>query len=329
MTVNNQSIGAIEAIKPIDTCTLIINEHAEDTLSDTPLSLTYYHSPYHSPKGKLQSAQAPALVFLHGILGDGRTWAPILKEFPEFEAYALTQSGFGEMNEGQEDISVDTLFDTDRHADELIAFCTALNTQENRPHRPFIIVAWSYACHVALLAAQKMMQTSPKLFKSIICYELIVPSYGMNENDQTRFTRDITKMMSPIIKAYRRNEPLIAVDAFIAACKNSPNQNDYSLSQQSARIQSIKHDNIHTLAKLLHQKEPRNISADDLAEIHRTTPITILCGENSRGIFQLASKAGANAIDQASWIVENADHLLPEENPLRFSQEIKTILGLQ
>lgn len=322
MTENTLSMDSM------DTYTLTINDDADGAPLDTPLSLTYYHS----PKGKPQSAQAPALLFLHGILGDGRTWAPILKAFPEFDTYAVTQSGFGAMNEGQEDASGDTLFDTDRHADELIAFCTALNTQENRAHRPFIIVAWSYACHVALLALEKTLKEHSNhmhqtLFQSLICYELIVPSYGISAEDQALFTRDISKMMSPIIKAYRRKQTDTAVNAFIAACKNS--DAEYTLMQQCDRIQSIKQDNHHTLSKLLSQITPRDISAEVMATIAKEIPITILCGENSRGIFQLASKAGANALGQSSWIIPNADHLMPENEPLQFAAEIKVILGLQ
>ena len=303
------------------------------------LSFTYYHHIAQDVE-----AQKPALLFLHGILGDGRTWLPLLDQFPEYDTYALTQSGFyastsrsNSTQSGDEEI----LFDTDRHADELIAFCQALNQKEGKIGRPFILIAWSYACHVALLALQKSLQRSlptnqlidssthqnPKLFHSLICYELIVPSYGMSLDDQALFTRDISKMMSPIIKAYRRNQPENAINAFIHACKNS--QDQYTIDDQVPYIQAIKQDNADSLPKLLSQIEPKGISDGELISIHQNIPITILCGENSRGIFQLASKAGANALHQDDWRIADADHLLPENDPLHFADKIKVILGLQ
>lgn len=251
------------------------------------------------PKGETQKESA--LLFLHGILGDARTWLPYLDRFPEYETIALTQSGFGENADSAE------LFDTKQHAKELIAFCKALNYQENLPTRRFIIVAWSYACHVSLLAAK----LAPELFTSLTLYELIVPSYGISETEQIAFTKDITQMMSPIIKAYRRGKPELAIDHFISACKNS----EFTLAEQKSHIQKIKQDNQTSLSKLLTQKEPETISAQMLLEIHRQVPITIFCGKNSRAIFQISSKVGMKSIGQSQEMIIDADHLLPEEDP--------------
>lgn len=253
-----------------------------------------------------------SILFLHGILGDARTWLPYLHQFSKFETIALTQSGFGQDTHSPE------LFDTQRHAKELIAFCKALNQQENRPKRKFIIVAWSYACHVSLLAAK----LAPELFKSLTLYELIVPSYGISEDQQTEFTKDLTKMMSPIIKAYRRGKPAAAVDHFISACKNA----QYSLSDQKADIQQIKQENAASLSKLLTQKEPEPITPEALLAINQKVPITIFYGGNSRDIFQISSQAGMKAIGQSKGMIEDADHLLPEENPQKLIALLQDIL---
>lgn len=253
-----------------------------------------------------------AILFLHGILGDARTWAPYMPAFLEYDVYALTQSGFGV------DSDSDVLFDTMEHAKELIAFCKALNLSSENPQRKFIIIAWSYACHVALLAAKM----APELFESMILYELIVPSYGIKVAEQERFTKDITKMMSPIIKAYRRNKEDVAIDAFIAACKNA----EYSLAAQADHIQKIKTDNAPSLQKLLTQKEPLAISAEALNAIHQKVPITILYGENSREIFHLSSQAGIAAISQEAGMIRDADHLLPEDDPQKFIEILQTTL---
>lgn len=245
-----------------------------------------------------------ALLLLHGILGDARTWKPYLSAFPQHEVFALTQSGFGTTDHSDRS---DRLFDTTSHAQELVAFCQALNLQDQKPQRKFTIIAWSYGCHPALLAAK----IAPELFKSLILYELIIPSYGMKEEEQALFTSDLTKMMSPIIKAYRRQKEATAIDTFIAACKNR----EYALGAQSPELQKIKTDNAHTLQKLLTQTEPAPLSADELRALHHKVPITIYYGENSRAIFQLSSQAAMRAIGQTEGMIVDADHLLPEEDP--------------
>ncbi len=262
----------------------------------------------------------PVLLFLHGILGDARTWLPYLTAFPDYETLAVTQSGFGSrFNETfNQTNDAETIFDTQRHAEELVAFCRTLNQQAHLPDRKFTIVAWSYACHVSLLAAQ----IAPELFESMILYELIVPSYGMSDDNQALFTKDITKMMSPIIKAYRRQKPDLAVDLFISACKNA----EYSRANQSEEIQMIKQDNAGSLQKLLTQAEPKPISAKCLMKIHQQTPITILYGENSRDIFTLSSEAGITAISQENGEIQKADHLLPEEDPQRLITILQSLL---
>lgn len=261
---------------------------------------------------QLSTKKESSILFLHGILGDARAWLPYLTAFPEYETIALTQSGFGNTADSED------LFDTQRHAEELVAFCRALNELESATDRKFIIVAWSYACHVSLLAAKM----APELFENLTLYELIVPSYGITEENQLLFTKDITKMMSPIIKAYRRKKPDVAIDHFISACKNA----EYSLAEQSQELQQIKKENAPTLQKLLTQKEPPAISAQALEELHKTVPISIYYGENSRDIFQLSSIAGIKAIRQNSGIIANADHLLPEEDPDKMIQIIKATL---
>lgn len=262
----------------------------------------------------------PALLFLHGILGDARTWQPYLTAFPDYDTLAVTQSGFSQKPAQESDLDdAEVLFNTQRHAKELIAFCRTLNQQADLPHRQFKIVAWSYACHVSLLAAQM----APELFESMILYELIVPTYGMTEENQARFTKDITKMMSPIIKAYRRQKPDLAVDLFVSACKNT----QYSLSDQSEQLQVIKQDNAESLQKLLTQVEPKPISAVALMDIHQQTPITILYGENSRDIFKLSSEAGMMAISQKEGCIQKADHLLPEEDPQRMIAILQSLLA--
>lgn len=302
-------------------------QDSQDEQHHQHLSLSYLQCQSHQQGVK--SDETPALLFLHGILGDARTWLPFLSAFPQYDCYALTLSGFGKIEPGSAEGEI--LFDTDRHAAEVVAFCQALNKQEGKPQRKYIVIAWSYACHVALLAADKDRSQNRSLFSELILYELIIPSYGISEEKHQQFTRDIAKMMSPIIRAFRRNEEMQAIDHFIAACKNAP----FTLKEQSKHIQEIKEENRHTLNKLLTQKDPPPFSAEMLQTLNERVPITILWGKNSRAIFQLSSQAAFTALNEESTTLSktvkggeiDADHLLPEENPEKLILLLKELIS--
>lgn len=298
-------------------------QDSQDEQHHQHLSLSYLQCQSHQQGVK--SDEKPALLFLHGILGDARTWIPYLTAFPQYDCYALTLSGFGQNSETA------IPFDTDRHGKEVLTFCQALNEKEGKPHRQYIVIAWSYACHVALLAADKDRSQNRSLFSELILYELIIPSYGISEEKHQQFTRDIAKMMSPIIRAFRRKEEMQAIDHFISACKNAP----FTLKEQSKHIQEIKEENRHTLNKLLTQKDPPPFSAEMLQTLNERVPITILWGKNSRAIFQLSSQAAFTALNEESTTLSktvkggeiDADHLLPEENPEKLILLLKELIS--
>lgn len=272
------------------------------------------------PYLEMGSADGTPLLFLHGILGAKETWQPVMETLCEDPAFkeshhllAYSLAGFGKENS----TTPKETFNTAIHADELIAFCDELSLREIK------VVAWSYACHAVLLAAIKR----PDLFKTILLYECIVPSYGLeNSRDAMKaFTRDITRMMAPSIKAIRNGDLLEAANQFTLACSD----NESTLDSQSPRVQAIKRDNLHTLPLLLSQENPAPITPDTLKTI--PAKIGILWGEKSRAIFKLASNALQDALDPEQLIkgsgeVAGVHHLLPEENPEQFAKQIKPLL---
>lgn len=290
-------------------------------MSPTFKTLTQEGLTFRYLEGGNPAKNAPILLFVHGILGDARTFAPYLEAFADYRVLSLTLSGFGADSENET-----PLFDTARHGREIARFCQAIAAQSGETPPPITLFAWSYACHAALFAAQ----IEASNIRQLILYELIVPSYGITDEETKRFTRDITKMMSPIIKALRKEALPLAVDHFIAACENAP----LTLAEQAPEIQTIKRDNFHTLPKLLSQVTPEPISAEDLLAIHQRCPITILWGENSRTIFTLSSFVASCAIGQNTrekadapiGMIQGVTHLLPENDPTKMITEIKRIL---
>lgn len=250
------------------------------------------------------------VIFMHGILGDERTWQPAFQYLPEnIHAMSYSMSGFGVHGKS----TPPEAFNTTIHAQELIQLCQSLN------HEKISIVAWSYSCHVALLAALQ----APELFDTIYLYDCIVPSYGLDNDAQSfkAFSQDLNRMMSPVIKAIRAKNDDNIVNAFVLACS----EQNLTLADQSAHIQMIKKTNAHTVARLLTQTEPQPITPAMLSNL--AVSCGIYWGENSRAIFKSASQA----LDQHlptqvrlsnSGIIPNANHLLPETSPKSFIQHI-------
>ncbi len=273
------------------------------------------------PYLEMGNADGTPLLFLHGILGAKETWAPVMETLCNDEAFnnthhllAYSLAGFGKENKN----TPKETFNTAIHADELIAFCDALSLNKIK------VVAWSYACHAVLLAAIKR----PDLFKTILLYECIVPSYGLeNSRDKMKaFTRDITRMMAPSIKAIRSGDLLEAANQFALACSD----NESTLDSQSPRVQAIKGENLHTLPLLLSQENPTPITPDTIKTI--PAKIGILWGKKSRAIFKLTSNALLDALDPEQLIkgsgeIANVHHLLPEENPEQFAELIKPLIN--
>src|SRR5690606_40973200 len=63
---------------------------------------------------------------------------------------------------------------------------------------------------------------------------------------------------------------------------------------------------------------PANITASDLAGIR--IPVTVAHGAATRPLFSIASRAVAAAIPDATLtVLSDADHMLPEKDPIRFA----------
>ncbi|MGL4673960.1 MAG: alpha/beta fold hydrolase, partial [Wohlfahrtiimonas sp.] len=217
--------------------------------------------------------------------------------------------GFGEHGQN---INADQ-FNTETHAKELIQFCQSLNQGK------VSIVAWSYSCHVALLAALR----APELFEATYLYDCIVPSYGLEHDTESfkAFSKDLNKTMSPVIKAIRTQDDESIVNAFVLACS----EQTLALSDQDSSIQAIKRTNAHTVSRLLTQAEPAKITPEILEKL--AVPCGIYWGENSRTIFKLASQALYKHLPEKirlnnSGAIPNANHLLPEESPNLFIHHV-------
>lgn len=244
------------------------------------------------------------IVFLHGALGDLRTWRRQCAALSiRFRCIAYTQRYFGTSPWRADGPA----FGTGTHADDLMAFCEALGVG------PVALVAWSYAGHVALQAASKR----PDLFSRIFIYEPGVPSYTTDGDELAAFWRDAEAMFGPIFQAAGKGDMTEAVRLLIDGSGG-----EGFFDSQAAECREIELENTHTMSMLLAQAAPTHLSCEDLGKLR--VPVSIAWGEATRPIFKITSRAAARCLDKSRHIeVPGVGHLWPDQDPKGFSELVE------
>lgn len=253
--------------------------------------------------------QGDAVLFLHGGLGDWRTWKPHLQLLEQtHRAIAYTQRYFG-INEWPKD---GPAFGIDAHVDDLIGFIETLEIA------PLHLVAWSYSGHAALQAAL----IRPDLFQGILIYEPGFPTFLEGEEEIAAFQQEANAMFGPIFEAMQAGDADEAARRLIDE-SGGPGY----FSTQPPERQRIYLDNAHTMPLLLiSQTPPPAITATQLAQIK--TPTSIICGQQTRPAFRIVAQAAARFINNGRHkVIANAGHLWPEEDPAGFISLVKQWLS--
>ncbi len=248
------------------------------------------------------------VVFLHGALGDLRTWQRhCLMLSDRFRCIAYTQRYFGQVpwQAGGPPFGIAT------HADDLIAFVRALNLG------PVNLVAWSYAGHAALHAALQ----EPNLFQRLFLYEPGVRTIPMEPEDLAAFSQDAEAMFGPIFAAVQKGHLTQAVRLLIDA-SGYPGYFD----QQPPEVRTIHLGNAHTMPLLLAQEPPPPTTCEALSAL--TVPVMVAWGQQSRPVSKLPSMAVARCLRAGqSREVPGVGHLWPETHPEAFTDAVRAWLG--
>lgn len=145
------------------------------------------------PFDYLDIGSGEPVVFLHGALGDLRTFAPhcrLLSASNRAITYTQRYFGPGQAREQGPAFGIET------HAADLIAFLDALAVG------PVNLVAWSYAGHAALRAAQ----LRPDLLKAVLIYESGFQTFMTEADEIAAFKAAIEPMFGPIFAAAKAGD---------------------------------------------------------------------------------------------------------------------------
>jgi pimeloyl-ACP methyl ester carboxylesterase len=243
------------------------------------------------------------VLLLHGALGDLRTFTPHCRMLADqYRAITYTQRYFGK----KEWPEIGPPFGTETHAHDLVAFVEALGIG------PVYLVAWSYAGHVALRAAQ----LRPDLFQALFAYETGYQTFMTDAEEIAAFKTDTETLFAPVFAAVNDGDNEKATKLLV---NGSARDEHYFVSRTALQIE-IEIDNAHTMPKLLSQSPPPRISADDLAAIQ--VPVTIACGEKSRPAYKLVSEAAMRILPGPHYMIPGVNHFWPDAEPSAFTDFI-------
>jgi pimeloyl-ACP methyl ester carboxylesterase len=246
----------------------------------------------------IEAGDGPSVVFLHGALGDRRSFAPALAALgPGLRAVAYDQRGFGRGPWPAEGPA----FGVAAHAADLLALIDALGAA------PAHLVAWSYGGHVALAAAH----ARPEAVASLMLFEPGTPSY-LDKAAMDAWTADARGAYGPAFKAAAAGDHDAAARALIEAVGGAC---AFDALPEERRARAL--ENAESVARIAGQTPPPALSPADLAAIGR--PALVAWGSETRPAFRLVAEAAAAALGAETREIAGAGHLWPEDDPEGFA----------
>ncbi len=251
------------------------------------------------------------ILFVHGALGDARTWGPVLDALPwNVDARAITLSYFGTAawrGDGSD-------FGTERHAADLEQFIDATMDA------PVVVVAWSYGCHPALLLAMRR----PDLVAALVLYEPVIGSFIEDDELRHRFGADAAACFGPVADVLAQEGEEAAAHRLF---DNVGEPGFIAAMQQDRRRIAL--SNARTVPLVTGKgAPPTKIAADDVRALD--LPLIAAMGSETRPAFAIPTRVLADAARHGRLeVVPGAGHLLPESDPVRFAGLLTAWLAQQ
>lgn len=250
------------------------------------------------------------VIFLHGALGDARTFAPHAQMLsPHYRAISYTQRHFGTRPWPEAGPS----FGIETHAEDLVGFVEALGAGA------VFLIAWSYAGHAALRAAQ----LRPDLFRAMFIYETGVQTFLAAPTEVAAFKADSDALMGPVFAAASAGQ----LDEAARLLVNGSALDDWYFDSRTELQMQTERENAAMLPKLMAQMPPPRISAEDLEALQ--VPITIACGAKTRPAYKLVSEVAMRHVPGQHFMIPGVNHFWPDAEPSAFTDFLREWLNAQ
>ncbi len=255
----------------------------------------------------VEAGRGAPIVFLHGALGDWRTWRRHCELMSSgFRCISYTQRHFGANLDRSDPRSFGIL----QHAKDLCCILDQLVGD------PVILVAWSYSGHVALKAAHH----NPYLFSRLVLFEPGVRTLPLESKVASTVQADTEAMFGPLFEAVQNGDNILAAQRLI---EGSTGPGGFANIPEERRRIYI--ENAHTMPLLLTREPSPPFGEDEMDAL--STPVDMMWGEQSRPaarattLFLVKMRPSWTALS-----ITGAGHLWPEENPDAFCATLRRTL---
>lgn len=251
----------------------------------------------------IQRGNGDYLILVHGALTDSSMWLSHINNLEaDFDVIAVTLRHFDEDDSGG--------FGLNTHAEDLTDLLTELAR-----HKPVNIVGWSYGADVVLNALAKQDLPAEKVF-------LYEPGYPgcLQESELNSWQLDANAMFGQVFEHFSNGNIERAVESLMDASGKSQGY----FQSQSKAAKELQLSKGYTLAYQLNQQENPAIDSATISGIR--IPIVLGYGQNTRDLFRLVTITTSDLLKKSELSeVSGENHMLPLENPEKFSNYIKSI----
>ena len=251
-------------------------------------------APCRSGITALASGTGPALVLVHGALGDLRQWAPMAALLTDRNVVSLSRR-FHWPNPA---VTPDAVYSVESHRDDLLALLRIFE-------RPVDLVGHSYGALVVLAAAL----AEPALVRSLVLFEPPLGSLLSATPELAAEHASRAAMLASLQANIAIGDNEIAAAALIDWVQEAGGGIDSLPADERRRLL----DNASTLGPT-YAMAPPAVDCRQLGAL--TMPVLIATGARTRVFYRRAAEAAAACIPHAqSALIADAGHMLIVEQP--------------
>lgn len=251
------------------------------------------------------------VVFVHGSLGDYRSWGAQLDTFSKKYHIIAYSRRFAYPNNSKVTDSSD--FSVTTHAKDLVELLKVLNLG------PVHLVGHSYGAFTALLATME----NPELVKTLTLGEPpVMPLLQNVPGGDSMLNRFITGALIPAGEAFKNNDSVKAIQIFITGVMGD--------STYYAKLPDIAHtimnQNVPEMRGATKSKNPfPPVSCEDLKMIKQ--PVLLVTGDKTPQLFISIIHELERCLPAKETItLPNTSHGLQFENPVAFNEALMRFL---
>lgn len=259
----------------------------------------------------VEQGSGEPIVFVHGGLGDQRSWEPVREEIAKkyrFVAVTLRYYGAGPWKDDGRDFSVAT------HADDLAKVISSLNAG------PVHLVGYSYGGAVATTAALKNWS----LVRSLTVYEpALIPVLPAESEGGKAAREDRTKSVGSAITAAKAGNSIQAARLFIEGVFQLP-PGGFDRLPQATQTRVL--ENARVMPLMLAAIQRHTMTCDMLRNF--THPTLVMRGEKTQAYYVLINNAVGKCLPGAQEVVlQNVNHNGPVRDPAAFTAAVLEFLS--